>query len=105
MRLLLLCLALLTLLIQYPLWWGKGGWLHVWALQDKIAVQQSTNHALAARNAALEAEVQDLKSGTEAIEERARTEMGMIRAGEVFVQILPTEPSAPPAPSSPAQGE
>jgi len=103
MRLLLICLLLLTLLIQYPLWWGKGGWIHVWALQDKIAAQHASNQALAARNAALEAEVQDLKSGTEAVEERARTEMGMIRAGEVFVQILEAEPSALPARTAPTQ--
>jgi len=104
MRLLLLCLVLLTALIQYPLWWGKGGWLDVRALEEKIAAQQDVNQALMARNAALQAEVQDLRSGTQAIEERARAEMGMIREGEVFVQILaPNEAEPPRRSESPAR--
>ncbi|MBF6617427.1 cell division protein FtsB [Pollutimonas thiosulfatoxidans] len=88
MRLLFLVLAVLTLITQYPLWLGKGGWLRVQELHAKVASQQETNEALVARNNALQAEVQDLQSGTAAIEERARTEQGMIREGEVFVQIL-----------------
>ena len=75
MRLLVLVLAVLTLATQYPLWWGKGGWLRVQELQAQIATQQEGNQALAARNNALLAEVQDLKSGTSAIEERARGEL------------------------------
>lgn len=89
MRLLVLVLAVLTLATQYPLWWGKGGWLRVRDLQAQIAIQQENNQALAARNSALLAEVQDLRSGISAIEERARGELGMIREGEYFVQILP----------------
>ncbi|MDS1140989.1 cell division protein FtsB [Pusillimonas sp. SM2304] len=88
MRLLFIVLALLTVITQYPLWWGKGGWLRVQELQRKVASQQETNEALLARNNALQAEVQDLKSGTAAIEERARAELGMIKEGEVYVQIL-----------------
>ena len=88
MRLLALALALLTLLLQYPLWWGKGGWLRVQELEDMQIAQQETNQALIARNAALQAEVQDLRSGTQALEERARAEMGMLKEGEVFVQYL-----------------
>lgn len=88
MRLLFIVLAVLTILTQYPLWWGKGGWLRVQELQRKVATQQETNDALVARNNALQAEVQDLKSGTDAIEERARGELGMIQEGEVYVQIL-----------------
>ncbi|MGB6105113.1 MAG: cell division protein FtsB [Pusillimonas sp.] len=88
MRLLFIVLALLTVLTQYPLWWGKGGWLRVQELQRKVASQQETNEALLARNNALQAEVQDLKSGTDAIEERARAELGMIKEGEIYVQIL-----------------
>lgn len=99
MRLLFLVLFVLTLLIQYPLWWGKGGWLEVRELKDKVAAQQETNQALIARNDALQAEVQDLRSGTQAVEERARAEMGMIREGEIFVQLLgPNEPEPPRAP-------
>ncbi|NYT59711.1 cell division protein FtsB [Alcaligenaceae bacterium] len=88
MRLLFIVLAVLTILTQYPLWWGKGGWLRVQELQRKVATQQETNDALVARNNALQAEVHDLKSGTDAIEERARGELGMIQEGEVYVQIL-----------------
>lgn len=88
MRLLFLVLFLLMIAIQYPLWWGKGGWLRVHQLQQQIAQRQETNEALVARNNALEAEVQDLKSGTQAIEERARAEIGMVKEGEIFVQIL-----------------
>lgn len=88
MRLLLIVLVLLTLITQYPLWWGKGGWLRVQELERKAASQQETNEALLARNNALQAEVNDLKSGTAAIEERARAEMGMIKEGEIYVQIL-----------------
>ncbi|MFA5521270.1 MAG: cell division protein FtsB [Castellaniella sp.] len=89
MRLLFLLLLALTLAIQYPLWWGKGGWGQVAALKLRLERQKNTNDALKARNNALAAEVQDLKDGTQAIEERARLEQGMLRDGEVFVQILP----------------
>ena len=88
MRLLLIVLILLTAIIQYPLWLGKGSWSRVQELQNKIATQQETNEALVARNNALQAEVQDLRSGTQAIEERARAELGLVKEGEVFVQIL-----------------
>jgi len=88
MRLLLIVLVLLTAFIQYPLWFGKGGWMRVHELQLQIAEQHETNEALEARNNALAAEVQDLKSGTQAVEERARGEMGMVKEDEVFVQLL-----------------
>jgi cell division protein FtsB len=89
MRLLLIVLVLLTAITQYPLWWGKGGWLRVHELEQKVANQQDTNQALIARNNALQAEVDDLKSGTQAIEERARGELSLVKPGEAFVQILP----------------
>lgn len=88
MRLLFIVLALLTVAIQYPLWWGKGGWLRVHELRQQLAEQYDTNDALSARNNALAAEVQDLKSGTQAVEERARSELGLIREDEVFIQLL-----------------
>ena len=88
MRLLFIVLALLTAITQYPLWLGKGGWLRVQELEKKAASQQETNEALIARNNALQAEVQDLKSGKAAIEERARAEFGMVKEDEIFVQIL-----------------
>jgi len=100
MRLLLTVLLLLTLSIQYPLWWGKGGWQRLRELQAKIHAQQEENEALAARNNALAAEVQDLTLGTDAIEERARSEMGLVQDGEIFIQLQPRSQSQQPGHSS-----
>ncbi len=88
MRLITLVLAILLLLIQYPLWFGKGGWLRVWDLDRQVTAAQKKNDDLKERNAKLESEVRDLKQGTDAIEERARYEMGMIKRDETFVQIV-----------------
>ena len=96
MRVVTLILIVLLLLLQYPLWLGKGGWLKVWDLNRQVEAQQQANRQTQARNALLDAEVRDLKQGTEAIEERARSELGMIRRDEVFFQIL-EKPSAQPA--------
>lgn len=87
MRLLLFVLLLLTAITQYPLWWGKGGWQRVRELQVRIETQEEINEALTARNNALAAEVQDLTAGTDAIEERARTEMGLVQEDEIFVHL------------------
>ncbi len=95
MRLLLLLLIALVGLIQYPLWAGRGGWLAVWDMQEQVAAQRNINEGLRARNQALTAEVEDLRTGTEASEERARAELGMMRQGELFVQILPPDVKAP----------
>jgi cell division protein FtsB len=81
-------LGALILAIQYPLWLGKGGWLRVGQLEGELSGQKSRNARLEARNGALAAEVRDLKQGQEAIEERARYELGMIRHDEVFFQIV-----------------
>lgn len=78
----------MLLLLQYPLWLGKGGWLSVWNMHHQVEVQQQINQKTRTRNALLDAEVRDLKQGTEAVEERARSELGMIKADEVFYQIL-----------------
>lgn len=96
MRLVFLIVVVLAALIQYPLWLGKGGWFNAWELQGALAEQKTVNEGLRARNAALEAEVQDLQTGTGALEERARGDLGMMREGEVYVQILPQH-TAPPA--------
>jgi cell division protein FtsB len=82
-------LGALIVLIQYPLWLGKGGWLTAWRLENKLDGEKEKTEQLARRNAGLAAEVRDLKQGTEAIEERARYELGMIRGDEVFFQIVP----------------
>jgi cell division protein FtsB len=81
-------LGALILLIQVPLWLGKGGWLRVAEVDHQLSAQQAKNGELEARNTALEAEVRDLKQGLEAIEERARYELGMIKPGEVFFQVV-----------------
>jgi cell division protein FtsB len=90
MRLIFLTLLVLFVLIQYPLWFGQGGWMAVWDLQQKVAEQQAINDGLRARNQAMEAEVEDLRSGTQASEERARRELGLMQDQEVFIQILPS---------------
>jgi len=95
MKILGAVLAALIVLIQYPLWLGKGGWLTVSRLEGKLEMEKSKNTRLEARNAALAAEVRDLKQGTEAIEERARYELGMIRGDEVFFQFVPGDPKKP----------
>ena len=79
-------LVALIVLIQYPLWLGKGGWLRASQIDQDLENQRTKNLALEARNAALAAEVRDLKQGTEAIEERARYELGMTRPDETFYQ-------------------
>ena len=87
MRTLAAVLAGLLILIQYPLWLGKGGWLRVWELDRQLSQQRVINGRLAARNDALAAEVDDLREGRQAAEERARYDLGMIRPGEIFIQI------------------
>jgi cell division protein FtsB len=88
MRLIIVCLTALLLLIQYPLWLGKGGWLSVRKLDEQVAQARKKNDELRARNAKLDSEVHDLQEGKGAIEERARYELGMIRQNEIFIQIL-----------------
>ncbi|NLF54637.1 MAG: cell division protein FtsB [Thauera phenolivorans] len=87
MRWPVLILAALLVLLQYPLWLGKGGWLRVWEVDRQLHSQRAENLRLEQRNASLDAEVRDLKSGNEAIEERARFELGLTRPGEVYVQV------------------
>ena len=87
MRWLSLALVALIVLLQYPLWVGKGGWLRVWDVDRQLQQQKDANKNLEVRNAGLDAEVRDLKQGYDAIEERARFELGMIKQDEVFVQI------------------
>jgi cell division protein FtsB len=109
MRWAALVLAALLVAVQWPLWFGKGGWLRVWELQRAIVVQQEHNAGLVARNAVMAAEVRSLREGREAIEERARHELHMTRGDEVLFQFVrpgadrPAPPSAdaaaPPAPA------
>ena len=98
MKYLTLALAGMIALLQYPMWLGKGGWLRVWETDQQVSAQHEKNQKLQIRNGALDAEVRDLKQGLDAVEERARSELGMIRQDEIFFQILEdrraTAPSA-----------
>lgn len=87
MRWLTVVLLGLVALLQYPLWLGKGGWLKVWEYDRLLQQQKEVTRNLEIRNAGLDAEVRDLKQGYDAIEERARFDLGMIRQDETFVQI------------------
>jgi cell division protein FtsB len=93
MRLVTVVLIVLLVMIQYPLWWGHGGWLGVHELRQELAQQQQKNADAKLRNVRIEGEVQDLQNGTAAVEERARYEMGMVKDGEVFAQFV--SPNAP----------
>jgi cell division protein FtsB len=92
MRWPVLVLVALIALLQYPLWFGKGGWLRVWEVDRQLTAQRDVNQKLEQRNAGLDAEVRDLKSGSEAIEERARYELGLIKPDEIFVQVPQKQP-------------
>ncbi|CAM8619306.1 COG2919 Septum formation initiator [Oxalobacteraceae bacterium] len=103
-RLIVIGLTVLLILIQYPLWLGKGSWLRVWDLSRQLDSALVKEQELRERNAKLASEVQDLKEGTGALEERARYELGLIKDNETFVQILEGEAkkTAPTAPTTPS---
>jgi len=101
MRILTIVFAALILLLQYPLWLGKGGWLRVWDIDRQVKAQKAGNETLRVRNDALDAEVRDLKQGYEAVEERARYELGMIRQDEIFFHVMDKSPVMQPAEPAP----
>ena len=103
MRILAFIIVGLILALQYPLWLGKGGWFKVRDMDRQLDAQREDNARLKARNEALDADVRDLKTGHEAIEERARAELGMVRGDEVMFQLQPagSRPKAA-APAKPA---
>ena len=104
MRVLIAVLLALFLLLQFRLWFGAGGLNEVRHLRQEIAHQRDENELLRERNRTLGAEVQDLKQGTAAIEERARTDLGMVGAGETFYQVIaPRLGREPVAPGTDAQ--
>ncbi|MCB2263574.1 MAG: cell division protein FtsB [Candidatus Thiosymbion ectosymbiont of Robbea hypermnestra] len=104
MRWLAAILLLLLLGLQYRLWVGDGGLAEVRALQDEIATQRAEIEQLRARNQTLAAEVRDLQEGLDALEERARSELGMIKEGELFLQIIEKPAGNTPQPASPPAG-
>ena len=92
----LLLLLLLLIGLQWKLWWGQGGMGEARALQEQVEAQRAEGEQLQQRNDALSAEVEDLKSGEAAVEERARSELGMTKPGETFYRVVepPTADSA-----------
>ena len=90
-------LLLIVLALQAKLWFGEGGWREAKALQQTVNEQRAENARLQQRNDALKAEVEDLKSGETAVEERARSELGMIKPGETFYRVVEPHPEAKPA--------
>jgi len=88
LKILSIILLFLLILIQYPLWFGKGSWYDVFKLRQEFSKQANINSELLKENFALKAEVSDLTNGTDAIEERARHELGMVKDDEYFFQVL-----------------
>lgn len=103
MRILTIVLAALLVVVQYPLWLGKGGWMRVWDLDRQLTAVNRTNDEHKRRNDKLAAEVKDLKEGAGAVEERARYELGMLKEGEMFVEVSdPANPGKAAAKTAPA---
>jgi cell division protein FtsB len=100
-RLVIAVLIVLLIVLQYKWWMGKGGYMEVRQLESELAEQRAENDKLIVRNRALQAEVDDLKTGLAAIEERAREELGMIKEGETFFQIVPAPQTSGENPSTP----
>lgn len=88
MRLINLLLLACLILIQFPLWYGRGGWFYNEGLQAQLKVAQQKSHTIKLRNEKLRSEVEDLDTGTEALEERARQELGLVHKDEMYIQIL-----------------
>ncbi|TWX73475.1 cell division protein FtsB [Colwellia sp. C1TZA3] len=94
MRLITAVLLLFLVLLQYRLWFGKNSVPDYLALEEEVTRQLVNNNKLKQRNKLLYADTDDLKSGTEAIEERARHELGMIKQGETFFRVIPNDDDA-----------
>lgn len=88
MRKIAFLLTLLLVIIQYPLWFGRGGWFRVGQIEEALNAQRAHNEVLSRRNQQLAADVWDLKTGTESIEERARYELGLIHSDEIFFYFV-----------------
>ncbi len=88
MKILISILLILTIILQYDLWFGESSLVTVWKLEKTVKQQKEENNKLKERNSALTGEVLDLKKGNQAVEERARSELGMIKDGETFIQLV-----------------
>lgn len=95
MRALLAILILLLVALQLKMWFGEGGYRDVQRLAQRVEEQARENEMLAQRNRELQAEVEDLRQGLEAVEERARSELGLIKEGEEFIQVVPRKEEQP----------
>ena len=100
MRLFITLLIALLLALQFRLYVGAGSRADLYGLQQEIAAQKVELERLHVRNLELQAEVEDLRNGVAALEERARRELGMIKSGEAFIQVIErsNQPAAPPSP-------
>ena len=98
LRWVMLVLLLLMVALQFRLWFGEGGMRQVWQLERDVAAQKAENAQLSERNAHLAAEVEDLREGREAVEERAREELGMIGPTEEYYQVVEPDRRSTPAP-------
>lgn len=94
MKLITYTLWALLLLLQYQLWLGQGGLVDMWRLKQGISSATEVVKVRTERNAGLQGEVDDLKGGLDAIEERARSELGMVKHGEVFYQVVEQQKEA-----------
>ena len=92
MRVVTLILFVLLILLQFKLWLGEGGFTEVSRLEARVEVQRQKNDELLQRNAQLQAEVEDLRERLDAVEERARNELGLIKPAEQFYQVVPPPP-------------
>lgn len=95
MRTLLVILVVVIALLQIKMWFGEGGFRDVQRLAVRVEEQAAENEILAQRNRELQAEVEDLRQGLQAIEERARSELGMIKENEEFYQVVPGQKRKP----------
>lgn len=105
MRKLTVVLVVLIALLQYPLWLGKGSWLRVWQYSQQIEAHEKRNEYYRQRNDTLREEVRDLKQGQSAIEERARSELGLVKQDEVFFQVIQNKQPVTNKPSSPLEAK
>ena len=104
MRVVTLILFGLLILLQFKLWFGEGGFTEVARLEARVEGQQQQNDDLLQRNAELQAEVEDLRERLDAVEERARSELGMIKPAEKFYQVVPPPPENQQAGNSEGEG-
>jgi len=100
MKILRYVFVLLIILLVYPLLFGKGSWLRVWNVNQQVKQQEAQNLLDKQRNDALKADVRDLKQGNDAVEERARSELGMIKPDEEFYQVIDSSIFNQPAKST-----